>query len=87
MKTRSTSEARKHFSDVANQAACAGERTIIERRGKPLAAVVSIEDLEALEALEDQLDVLEAKKRLAGAREEDFLHLGELGDFLVEEDE
>ncbi|HMB92100.1 MAG TPA: type II toxin-antitoxin system Phd/YefM family antitoxin [Rhodothermales bacterium] len=64
MNTLSTVEARKSLSEIINQAAYGGEPTIIERRGKPVAVVVSVEDFEAMEALEDYLDVQEAEKRM-----------------------
>jgi PHD/YefM family antitoxin component YafN of YafNO toxin-antitoxin module len=34
-----------------------GERIVLERHGKPVAALVSVEDLQLLEELEDRLDV------------------------------
>jgi len=45
----SAAEAKAHLSALAARAAYSGERYIIERRGKPFAALVSIEDLERLE--------------------------------------
>jgi prevent-host-death family protein len=52
----STSTARVQFADIVNRAEYAGERTIVHRRKKPVAAVVPIEDLELLERYEDELD-------------------------------
>jgi prevent-host-death family protein len=66
----STTEARKHLSDIIAAAHYGSERTKITRNGKPMAAVVSLEDLEAMEALEDMMDLKEAKKRLKEHREE-----------------
>ncbi len=43
------SAARQNFSDVVNRAAYGGERIIVHRGKKPVAAVVPIEDLELLE--------------------------------------
>ncbi len=63
-----TAEARKQFSEILNRVAYAKERVVLTRRGKPLAAVVPIEDieaLEALEALEDRIDIEESDKVLA----------------------
>jgi len=40
------------------------DRVVLERRGKPLAALVPVEDLELLEELEDRLDLEAAKKAL-----------------------
>jgi prevent-host-death family protein len=61
----SASDARKDFADVVNRAAYKGERIVLERRGKNVAAIVPIEDLEMLEALEDRLDLEAAKRALA----------------------
>jgi prevent-host-death family protein len=63
--TISTGEARRQFSDVLNRAAYGKERVVLTRRGKPLVAVVPIEDVEALEAMEDRIDIEEASKVLA----------------------
>lgn len=45
-------EARKAFSQVVTQASQGGERIIIEKRGKPLVAIISFEDYHRLEAVE-----------------------------------
>lgn len=58
-------KAREEFSETLNRVAYGQERIILERRGKGIAAVIPIEDLELLEALEDQADVEIARKRLA----------------------
>ena len=47
---------RDSFSDVVSRAAYGKERVVLTRHGKPVAAVVPLEDLEALERLEDELD-------------------------------
>ena len=59
------SEARKDFADLINRVAYGDERVVLERRGKGLAAVIPINDLEFLEAIEDRIDIDEAKKALA----------------------
>ena len=56
------SQARAGFAEAVNRANFAGERTIIRRHGKDVAAVVSMEDLKTLEALEDRLDLEEARQ-------------------------
>ena len=48
----SMTELRKTMSDTINKVTYTKERVIIEKDGKPAAALVSIEDLEVLEALE-----------------------------------
>ncbi|MDR3554026.1 MAG: type II toxin-antitoxin system Phd/YefM family antitoxin [Syntrophobacteraceae bacterium] len=60
-----TAEARKQFSEILNRAAYAKERVVLTRRGKPLAAIVPIEDIEALEAMEDRIDIEEADEVIA----------------------
>ncbi len=58
------SVARQNFSDILNRAAYRGERVVVHRGKKPVAAVVPIEDLELLEKLEDELDVAAGRKAL-----------------------
>ena len=60
-----TTQLRCEIGAVVSRAEYAKERVVIERRGKPVAAVVPIEDLAALEELEDRLDVAEAERILA----------------------
>jgi prevent-host-death family protein len=47
----SAAQAKAHFSALVAQVAYGGEHYVIERRGKPLAALVSVDDLQRLEAL------------------------------------
>lgn len=51
-----TKQARKEFSDNINRVAYGHERLTITRHGKPVAAIISVDDLEFLEKLEHQLD-------------------------------
>jgi prevent-host-death family protein len=60
---------RNAFSDTLNRVAFKGERIVLERHGKAVAALVSVEDLELLEALEDRLDA-EAVRAARAARKE-----------------
>ncbi|MFO0965275.1 MAG: type II toxin-antitoxin system prevent-host-death family antitoxin [Gemmataceae bacterium] len=65
----SVSEIRDHLADALNRVAYAGERVVLERRGKGVAALVSLEDLEMLEELEDRADIraaLKARKEKGG---------------------
>jgi prevent-host-death family protein len=55
-------DVRNTFSEYLNRASYQGQRIIIERRGKPVAALVSLQDLELLNALEDQADIKAAQK-------------------------
>lgn len=58
-------EIRNNMADAINRVAYQGERVILERRGKGVAAIVSMEDLALLEALETREDVKAARKALA----------------------
>lgn len=49
MPTMSVAEARERFSELIALVAYKGERFTIERKGKPMAALVSLEDLALLE--------------------------------------
>ena len=68
MTTISAEEARNQFAEILNRAAYGHERTIVTRRGKRMAAIVSVEDLELLEAIldevEDRVDAEYCKKAL-----------------------
>ena len=63
------SKVRERFSEIVSRAAYGGEPTIIERSGKPVAALVSMGDLETMEALEDLMDGEEAQRRLRALAE------------------
>ena len=58
-------EVRDNLADALNRVAYQGERIVLERRGKGVAVLVSMDDLALLEAVEDKLDIAEAKKALA----------------------
>ena len=61
-------DARKDLADVLNRAAYGKERVVLTRRGKDVAAIVPMDDLNVLEALEDHMDVTESEKILARVR-------------------
>jgi len=63
--TRRISEARGEFSALVNRAAYRQERVVLTRHGKPIAAIISTDDLELLEALEDRDDLEAARAALA----------------------
>ncbi|MDP2936064.1 MAG: type II toxin-antitoxin system Phd/YefM family antitoxin [Dehalococcoidia bacterium] len=44
-----SAEAKAHLSELVGQVAYGGDHVIIERRGKPVAALVSVAELERLE--------------------------------------
>ncbi len=56
MKRLNASIAREEFSELLNQVSYLGERIIVHRRGKNVAALVSLEDLQLIQEIEDRLD-------------------------------
>ncbi|HUP01815.1 MAG TPA: type II toxin-antitoxin system Phd/YefM family antitoxin [Gemmatimonadota bacterium] len=58
-------EARNRFADLLNRVAYGRERIIVNRDGKDVVALVTVEDLALLEEIEDRIDVEEARKVLA----------------------
>jgi prevent-host-death family protein len=67
MKVEAT-QARNTFAEMVNRVRYGADRVIIQRRGKPVAAVVPVEDLRLLELLEDHLDIEAARRALADPR-------------------
>jgi len=65
MKTLSVVEARKGFSEVMARVAYTGQRVVIERKGRPMMALISIEDLRRLEALEQESGFPRARREAA----------------------
>jgi antitoxin Phd len=65
MSSVSVSELRSDLSDTVNRVAFKGERVIVERQGKQVAAMISIEDLELLEKMEDAYWAALAEKDMA----------------------
>ena len=65
MSERRISEAREAFSTTVNRVAFGGERVVLTRHGRRVAAVVPIADLELLEQLEDAVDLDDARAALA----------------------
>jgi prevent-host-death family protein len=74
-KTVSTIEIRKHLGDILNRVALRHDQYIIERKGRPLAAVVPVEKLEWLEkaAQNHLLTVFERQKSTVSQKEADQL--------------
>ncbi len=60
--TVSVAKIRNNMADVLNRVAYGGERVVLERRGKGVAALVSVEDLALLEELETRADIKAALK-------------------------
>ncbi len=53
---------RSALSGVVNRVQYGRERVVLEREGKPVVALVSVEDLELLQELEGRLDDLDADR-------------------------
>ena len=51
--TVSANEARRRFADLVNRAEYVGQRIVITRYGKPIAALVSSDDLALLEQVDE----------------------------------
>ena len=66
--TLNSTDARENLAEILNRVAYAKDRVRITRRGKEVAAVVPIEDLELIERLEDEIDNREARKALTDVR-------------------
>lgn len=65
MATMTSRQLRTELADTLNRVAYAGERVVIERHGKPVAAIVSVEDLADIEAREDAEDIADLKASIA----------------------
>ncbi|MGA2414132.1 MAG: type II toxin-antitoxin system Phd/YefM family antitoxin [Candidatus Sulfotelmatobacter sp.] len=65
--------ARQNFSDILSRAEYRGERVIVHRGKKAVAAVVPIEDVELLESLEDEIDMAAAREALTKRSAHDSL--------------
>jgi prevent-host-death family protein len=61
-------QARKEFSELMARVAYGEERIIVERRGKPMMAWISMEDLERLEAMQQSVSGRAAQRRIALAQ-------------------
>lgn len=68
MASITAARARGHLADVINTVAYAKERVVLTRRGKRVAAVIPVEDLDVLERIEDEIDLNVARKALADVR-------------------
>jgi prevent-host-death family protein len=55
-------EARRSFSEVIARVAFGKQRIIVERKGKPLVAVIAFEDLHRLEALDRDASALDRRR-------------------------
>lgn len=60
-----TSKARNAFARTLGRVARTGEPIVLIRRGKRVAAIVSVEDLDRLAAMEDAADIADADAAVA----------------------
>jgi prevent-host-death family protein len=74
MAQMAASAAREEFAEVLNRVAYGKERIVLHRHGKPVVAIIPVEDLQLLERLieeeEDRIDVEEARRILADPTDE-----------------
>jgi prevent-host-death family protein len=61
-------QVRAKLADTLNRVAYQGERAVLTRHGKGVAALVSMDDLALLEKLEDESDAKAARKSLAAIK-------------------
>jgi len=62
------STARSNLSDLVHRAELLGDRIVLERRGKQVGAIVSVDDLELLERVEDEMDLAAIRERIGEPR-------------------
>ena len=78
----SLSKARNDFSDLVSRVKYSGEKVVIEKHGKEIAAIVSMEDLKLLERLiekiEDYVDIHDAETALEEYERGEFVTLENL---------
>lgn len=51
-----SAQAKSKFSELVGRAAYGRERIVIKRKGKPIAALIGIEDLMRFEKMEEEID-------------------------------
>jgi prevent-host-death family protein len=85
MPTVTAKELRDNSSNVLSRVCFSNERVSVTRNGKPVAAVVPLEDVALLEQLEDALDALDALEGIREAEAEGTISLEELRALLGEE--
>ncbi len=69
MRRVSATDAKREFSEMLNRVAFGGERLLLQRHDKDIAALVSIDDLRLLQQLEDRVDAEAAREALAESDE------------------
>lgn len=70
-----TADAKEEFSELINRVTHNKERIILTRRGKDIAAIISIEDLALLQEIQNKNDLNEATEALNEARKRGTISL------------
>jgi prevent-host-death family protein len=65
MEAMNVVEARRNFSELVTRVAYGGSRVVVERRGRSLAALISVQDLEKLQVWEREHDTVQARQQAA----------------------
>jgi antitoxin Phd len=76
--TMTTLDAKEKFTELLNHVNHTKERVLLVRRGKEIAALVSIEDLQFLETTQDKHDLHEAIDALKEAKNTGTITLEQL---------
>jgi len=71
-------KARINLSELANQAAYTKERIVLTRRGRRIAAIVPIDDINLLEQLEDRADIAAVQEVKANGEYDERISLEDL---------
>jgi prevent-host-death family protein len=61
-------DARRNFSELVTRVAYGGSRVIVERHGRSLAALISVQDLAKFEAWERERDTAQTRQAAAVAQ-------------------
>jgi prevent-host-death family protein len=75
-----TLEAKENFTDLVNHVAQSKERILLTRRGKEIAALIPLEDLQILELTRDKHDLEEAMDAFKEAKDTGTTSLEQLKD-------
>ncbi len=78
MVRKPVSEAREDLAETLNLVRYKGERIVLHRRGRDVAALVPVEDLQLLEDLEDRIDLEVAREALKEAEKEGTISWSEV---------
>ena len=70
MTTVTATQLKNRIGEMLDDVQFRGERVILERKGRPAAAVIPIADLKWLQQLEDRLDAADIERVLADPNEE-----------------